>query len=471
MIHIPFYQLGNLAMIRLLPRTVSRPFLSRGYESVSLSNTITLPAVLTTPSSPPPSEITVSRLKNGITVLSNSCYSAISDLSIAVRAGARYQSEDNVGVTHFLLHNAFLTNRDRTGFRVTKELERIGATLSSDLTRDLLISTSRFTSGNIETVLENLSAVYSGPEFRRWEVSKDRVLLDLDRLHVHFDSIADDVLHKLSYRTGLGMPIYTPECRAGLVTHEDMLKYYNSRVNAENTFVVGTGVEHRELCRLVEEVVVPPVRPVTPPVPPRYFGKGESHIRLYGEDTQAVLAAEGVSAGSEDLPKYVVLQHLLGVENFVKRGSMSSTRLGVCAGQVSGACMRAVNINHSDTGLFGVVATAPGTQIRRLLEAGLSACRDVAKKGVPSSELTASKKRAKTAVLSQYEDTEQLHNSLLLQVAMSGKVSSAREMTDEIDKVTLEDVQSIARKITNARPNLVVTGNLVDPPYLDDLIK
>ena len=457
-------------MIRLLPRTVRRPFLSRGYESVSLSNSITLPAILTTPSPPPTSEITLSRLKNGITVLSNSCYSAISDLSIAVRAGARYQNEDNVGVTHFLLHNAFLTNTDRTGFRVTKELERIGATLSSDLTRDLLIFTSRFTSGNAETVLENLSAVYSGPEFRRWEVSKDRVLLDLDRLHIHFDSLADDVIHKLSYRTGLGMPIYTPECRAGLITHEDILKYYKSRVNAENTFVVGTGIEHRELCRLVEELMVPSLRQVPPPVTPRYFGKGESHIRLYGEDTQAVLAAEGVSAGDEDLSKYVVLQHLLGGESVVKRG-MSSTILGTCANQVSGACMRAVNINHSDTGLFGLVATAPGTQIRRLLEAGLSACRDVAKKGVASSELTASKNRAKTAVLTQYEDTELLHNSLLLQVAMSGRVSSAREMTDEIDKVTSEDIQGIARKITNARPNLVVTGNLVDPPYLDDLIK
>ena len=458
-------------MIRLLPRAVRIPFLSRGYESVSLSNSITLPAILITPSPPPTSEITLSRLKNGITVLSNSCYSAISDLSIAIRAGARYQDEDNVGVTHFLLHNAFLTNSDRTGFRVTKELERIGATLNSDLTRDLLISTSRFTSGNVETVLENLAAVYSGPEFRRWEVSKDRVLLDLDRLHVHFDSLADDVIHKLSYRTGLGMPIYTPECRAGLITHEDILKYYNSRVNATNTFVVGTGIEHRELCRLVEELMVPSVRPVPAPVTPRYFGKGESHIRLYGGDTQALLAAEGVSAGSEDLPKYVVLQQLLGDGNVVKRGSMSSTRLGVCASQVSGACMRAVNINHSDTGLFGLVATAPGTQIRRLIEAGLSACRDVAKKGVLSSELIASKKRAKTAVLSQYEDTELLHNSLVLQVAMSGKVSSAREMTDEIDKVTSEDIQSIARKITNAKPNLVVTGNLADPPYLDDLIK
>ncbi|KAI6659156.1 Cytochrome b-c1 complex subunit 2, mitochondrial [Oopsacas minuta] len=459
-------------MLRILPRTVQLPLLSRSfsYESVSLSHVIPLPPILATPSTPPPSEITVSRLKNGITIASNSCYSPISQLSIAIRAGSRYQDEDNLGVAHFLLHNAFLTNSDRTGFRVTRELERIGATLNSELTRDLLVSTSSFTSGYAESVLENLSAVYNGPEFRRWEVSKDRVLLDLDRLHIHFDSLADDVMHKLAYRIGLGMPIYTPECRAALISSEDMQKYYSSRVNADNTFVIGSGIEHKELSRLVEELFVPPVKQVSGVDIPRYFGKGESHIRLYGEDTQAVLTAEGVSIGHDDLPKYIVLQHLLGVENVIKRGSMSCTRLGKCATQVNGAAMSAVNINHSDTGLFGLVARAPGNQIKKLVKAGLSACREVAKNGVSSTELIASKNRAKSAVLSQYDDLETLHNTLMLQVAMTGAVSSGREISDRIEKVSSEDVQNVARKITIAKPNLVVTGNLVDPPYLDELI-
>ena len=459
-------------VLRVLPRTATGSFQRRSfsYESVSLSHSISLPPVLSTPTSPPAAEVTVSRLRNGVTVASNSCYSPISQISIAVRAGSRYQSEDNLGVAHFLLHNAFLTNSDRTGFRITRELERIGATLSSELTRELLVLSSAFTSGYTETVLENLSASYNGPEFRRWEVSKERVLLDLDRLHIHFESIADDAMHKLAFRTGLGNPVYTPECRAALVSHEEMLKYYNSRVNAENTFVIGTGIEHRELSRLVNELLVPPIKPVASPVPPRYYGKGETHIRLYGEDTQALLTAEGASAGSEELPKYLVLQHLLGIEDVVGRGSMSSTRFGQCASSVSGAVLRAVNINHTDTGLFGLRATAHGKDIRRLVEAGLSETRDIAKNGVSSGELTASKKRATSAVLSQCDALISQHDSMVLQIAMTGGVLSGRDMSDHIDRVTSADIQSIARKITNAKPNLVVTGNLVDPPYLDGLI-
>ena len=328
---------------------------------------------------------------------------------------------------------------------------------------------SVFTSGYGETVLENLTAGYNGPEFRRWEVSKDRVLLDLDRMHIHFESVADDAMHKLAYRTGLGSPVYTPECRAALISPEDMLAFYNSRVNAENTFVVGTGIEHRELSRLVNELLVPPLKSVASPAPPRYCGKGETHVRLYGEHTQALLAAEGVSAGSEELPKYLVLQHLLGAGNVVEKG-MSATRFGKCASKVSGAVLRAVSINHTDTGLFGLHATAPGKEIRRLVEAGLSVTKDISKNGVGSDELEASKKRAKSAILSQHDDLMCHHDSMVLQVAMTGAILSATDIIDRIDRVTSGDMESVARKITSYKLNLVVTGNLVDPPYLDGLI-
>ena len=458
--------------LRLLPRTAPRPCLSRAfsYESISLSQSISLPPVLSTHTPPPASEVTVSRLRNGVTVASNSCYSPLSQISIAIRAGSRYQSEDNLGVAHFLLHNAFLTNSDRTGFRVTRELERIGASLRSELTRELLIFSSVFTSGYAETVLENLTASYNSPEFRRWEVSKERVLLDLDRLHIHFESIADDALHKLTYRTGLGSPVYTPECRTALVSPGDMLSFYNSRVNAENTFVVGTGIEHRELSRLVNELLAPPNKPIVSPEPAKYYGKGETHVRLYGEDTQALLTTEGVSAGSEELPKYLVLQHLLGIENVVEKGNLSTTRFAQCAAKFSGAALRAVSINHSDTGLFGLHATAPGKDIRRLVEAALSVTRDIAKNGVGSDEMRASKKRATSAALSQQDDLMCCHDNMVLQIAMTGGVLSASDVRDKIDRVTPEEVQSVARKISSSKPNLVVTGNLVDPPYLDRLI-
>jgi len=87
------------------------------------------------------------KLSNGLIVSTIDTGSPVATISLTARAGARYETADNLGVTHSLRALAGKRTQNTTEVTLTRHIEQIGGTLSCSNSRDTITYTvqCRFT--------------------------------------------------------------------------------------------------------------------------------------------------------------------------------------------------------------------------------------------------------------------------------------------------------------------------------------
>ena len=82
-------------------------------------------------------EIKISRLGNGLTVASVDTASPVSHLAVVFRAGSRYETADEQGLTHHMRNAVGFDTKNFTGVQLLWQTGSAGANLSATTTRDL----------------------------------------------------------------------------------------------------------------------------------------------------------------------------------------------------------------------------------------------------------------------------------------------------------------------------------------------
>ena len=78
----------------------------------------------------------VSKLPNGLTVVSQDCHGAVASLGLHILAGSRYEGPAH-GTAHLLEHAAFrLGSSTRSGLKLQLDAERMGGSLSASAGRE-----------------------------------------------------------------------------------------------------------------------------------------------------------------------------------------------------------------------------------------------------------------------------------------------------------------------------------------------
>ena len=197
----------------------------------------------------PPEEVRISQLGNGITVASLENYSHRSNVSVFVRAGSRYEIYDQMGLTHVLRNCAFLASGGRSAFRIAREMDAIGSSLTATSTREHLIYSSDFLRGNLELVMDTLGTVISAPTFQPWEVKDQRPRLELDiaTFEAQPNLVVFEDLHSAAFRNALCNPLYSPKYNISKFTDQDLKAYVEEWFTGSRITIVGVGMNHDEL--------------------------------------------------------------------------------------------------------------------------------------------------------------------------------------------------------------------------------
>ncbi|MEQ2193962.1 Cytochrome b-c1 complex subunit 2, mitochondrial [Xenoophorus captivus] len=116
-------------------------------------------------------EVCVSRLPSGLVIASLENYSPASKIGVFIKAGCRYETPDNHGVTHLLRLASNLTTKGASAFKICRGIEAVGGSLSVTSSRENMMYTVDCLRDDIDTVMEFLINVTTAPEFRPWEVS------------------------------------------------------------------------------------------------------------------------------------------------------------------------------------------------------------------------------------------------------------------------------------------------------------
>ncbi|XP_033097464.1 cytochrome b-c1 complex subunit 2, mitochondrial-like [Anneissia japonica] len=448
--------------LRFISRSVSKRF-QTAQASAATADRNALPA----------QDAQVSKLANGLTVASLENYSPVSRIGIIVNAGSRYETTKNLGVTHCLRAFANLTCKGATTFSITRGLEDAGASLEASTTRDHMLYSINCLRDNLDIAGNYLISIAGGQEFRRWEVndSKYRVNIDLALAETQPQIDVMERLHGAAFRGNLGNSLFCPKYMLDAFTTDVLKDFVNTHFTAENMALVGVGVDHDTLKALGEKLAVQRGSKVNNAS--KYVGGVESRAQNRSELVHAAVAVEGAGIQNQDVLTLSVMQYLLGPEPCVKWGShMATSKLNQAAAKATQSPFHAscLNLSYADTGLFGFYVLGQANEMQSVLKAAMGQFGGLTKGNIDEKDFQRAKNQLKSSLMMQCEDQGTFFEHLAVQSLTTGNYQPLTDVLKQIDNIKPQDAVTVAKKVFNGKPVMVANGDLVNTPYLDELL-
>lgn len=244
-------------------------------------------------SAPSQVDVKVSTLPSGAILASVPSETPLARLAVVVRAGARYEPADQLGLTHILRSATGLSTEGYTSFGINRNIEYFGGRLSVTGTRDTMSYLLEM--HNDDDILVRqfgmLADTLSRPSFKAWELPENKERIEAELAIVEdtpFIKLAE-ALHSVAFKGGLRKSLYTPRHMLGQHTPEMLRKYVQTRFVAP--VIVGVGIDHSQLVDLVGTGLT--LGTSKPPACVCKFIGGETHIDSNSPLTYVALAGEG----------------------------------------------------------------------------------------------------------------------------------------------------------------------------------
>ncbi|XP_058476111.1 cytochrome b-c1 complex subunit 2, mitochondrial isoform X1 [Solea solea] len=418
-------------------------------------------------------DVHVTRLPSGLVIASLENYSPASKIGVVVRAGCRYETPENQGVTHLLRLASNLTTKGASAFKICRGVEAVGGSLSVTSTREDMTYTVDCLRDDVDTVMEYLINVTTAPEFRPWEVSDltPRVKLDKAIAAHNTQIVVLEALHEAAYKNALCNSLYCPDHMVGKIQSEHLHQFVQNNFTSARMALVGLGVDHAVLKQVGEQFLNIRSGAGTTGATAQYRG-GEARLASTGSSLlHSAVVSQSAAVGSSEALAFSVLQHVLGAGPHVKRGSSTTNKLvqGVSKATTDPFDVSAFNTSYSDSGLFGIYTISQAAAVGDVLKAALAEVKAVADGGVTAADLTRAKAQLKGQLLMSLETPEALLEAMATQALTAGSYTSPEEITKNIDNVSLTDVANAASKFVSGKKTMASCGNLVKTPFVDEI--
>lgn len=244
-------------------------------------------------------------------------------------------------------------------------------------------------------------------------------------------------------------------------------------VNGSNVVVVGTGSGSHE--KLVEDAgnaygslsSAGSGKEVGSVAEPSAFIGSDVRIRYDSHSNATVaLGFKGASWTDPKTMPLALMQTILG--SFTKSSGLGKNVASSMCQEVAdhdlASSISAFNLSYSDTGIFGVVATAPDNKLDDLLWYVMPNMVRMAH-GVSEEELVRSKIALKTQILSSFDGDIAVGEQLAHQIQTIGRVMPLAEMMARVDSLTMDDVKAAADEVINDQDHaLAAIGGIHELP-------
>ncbi|KAF3704599.1 Cytochrome b-c1 complex subunit 2 [Channa argus] len=419
-----------------------------------------------------PQDVQVTRLPSGLVITSLENYSPASKIGVFIKAGCRYETPDNLGVTHLLRLASNLTTKGASSFKICRGIEAVGGSLSVTSSRENMIYTVDCLRDDIDTVMEYLINVTTAPEFRPWEVSEltDRVKIDKALAAQSAQIAVVEGLHEAAYKNALCNSLYCPDHMVGSIHSENLHQFVQNNFTSARMALVGLGVDHSVLKQVGEQFLNIRSGAGTTGAKAQYRG-GEIRLPSSSSLVHSAVVSQSAAAGTNEAVAFGVLQHLLGAGPHVKRGSSASSKLvqGVAKATADPFDVSAFNTSYSDSGLFGVYTISQAAAAGDVIKAALAQVKAVADGGVTAADLTRAKAQLKGQILMSLETSEGLLEAMGTQALAEGAYHTPEEISKNIENVSLTDVANAAKKFVSGKKTMASNGNLIKTPFVDEV--
>ncbi len=366
--------------------------------------------------------------------------------------GSRYESEKMNGVSHYIEHLMFKgTKKRKSTLILTREIDRLGAEYNAFTSKNNTGYYIKVDSEYAEIAFDILSDMLFNSVFDPKEMTKEKGVI-VEELRMYKDNPImdiDNVFEDLLYAgCPLGWDVGGTEENVLNFKRADVLAYKEKYYQPANMTIVIAGDINGNVKELLEKYfgVQTGARRDFRKFKLSAFGSDKKQNRLAvrakkTDQVQMRLGFPGLKYQDE-------ANSIVGVMNTILGGSMSSRlfiqireRRGLAYSIYSGA------ENFEDTGHIYIGAGLEAKNINKAIEVIQNEIKKIIDKGVTKQELNDAKTHIRGKFSLAMEDSSFQATWYSREALFAKKITTPEEKLKEINKVTNEQIQSIAKKI------------------------
>jgi predicted Zn-dependent peptidase len=416
-------------------------------------------------------------LQNGLRVLTIPM-SSMESATVLVMAGAgsRYENRKNSGISHFLEHMAFKgTEKRPTAMDISSLIDGIGGEFNAFTGKETTGYYIKSAKDKIETSLDVLSDMLLNSKFDPTEIEKEKGVI-IEEINLYEDMPArkiGDIYEQLLYGdTPMGWDIAGNKDVIRSITKNDFISYLAEFYSASNlTVVVAGGIDSDKTVELVEKYFKPMKMFTTSSFEHMNETQNKPAFLIKQKQTEQIHIALGVRSIPISSPK----RYPLSILSAILGGGMSS-RLFHEIREKRGLAyyVRTSSDEYADV---GTVVTTAGVDPKRVLEALEVMIAEYSRvsrgeMGITNEELTRSKELLKGHLVLDLEDSRSVSGFYAHQELLEEKIENPSDVIEQIEKVTLEDVESVGKEFFKEETlNFALIGNFSDGQKVESLLK
>ena len=429
-------------------------------------------------------------LQNGLRILTvpQKNAQAVTVLAL-VGTGSKYEKKEENGISHFLEHMYFKGTKKRpSSMDVAETLDKVGGIYNAFTSEEYTGYFAKVAALHLELALDWVSDIFLNSTLPEEEVEKEKGVI-IEEINLHRD-------HPLSYVEILWSRLLYGDQPAGWdiagakksvagMTREKLIDYMKTQYAASNTIVsIAGNFDQSLVIQKVQEYFskIETAKPIEKPKvidapikPASAIGKAElieeqkePNLLLRPRQTDQTHLCLGVRAFNIFHPKRYA-QELLAV---ILGGMMSSRLFEEIRSKLGIAYyINCSNEANPDTGFIFAKAGLDNKNVEKGIFAILNEYKKISQKKIPEKELQKAKDylKGKTTLLLESSDAQA--SFYAGQELLEKKILTIEEIYDIIDKVTPDDIQTVAQTIFQPKNlNLALIGPFKDKQQFQKLL-
>lgn len=399
-----------------------------------------------------------SELANGLKVVSEKIpYVRSATVGAWVLNGSRNEKPAENGVSHFIEHMLFKGTSRHSAFQIAEAIEKVGGVLNAFTGKELTCYYAHVLDEDLPLAVRLLAEILTQSTFTPEDIQNEKevVLEEIKEANEQPDERIHEYFFQDLFGThSLSLPILGTAQTISNLSRPAVRRYFREHYTQGGIVLAAAGnIDHEALCELVATslAALAPSCSRAPSVSPNpaHFVK-----KRFENTLQSHICMGGLALPFADERKYsaLVLNTLLG-------GGMSS-RLFQLVREKHALCYNIYSYLEffADTGIFCIyTATDPKNtaMVVELIEREL----DLLRTGhLAEVQVENAKSQLKGGLMLGLEDTSSRMNRIAKMEIYLNRYYSLDDVIRGIERVTIDDVSSIARQLFN--PNGLVTSIL-----------
>ena len=403
----------------------------------------------------------ITRLPNGLRVVSyHMPHVETVSLGVWVGVGARHETENENGISHFLEHMAFKGTTTRSARLIAEEIEQVGGELNAATSLETTAYYARVLRGDVSLALELIADILRNPLYAVDELERERevILQEIAGTRDSPEDIAYDLFGATAYPAqALGRPVLGTKQTVKRFTADDIRAFLLTHYCADRMVVAAAGhVDHASFTRKAEALFGDMPAAVAGGdgrfAQAEYRGGFSASEKTF-EQAHLLIGFEGPSYREPAFYAAQVFSGLLG-------GGMSSRlfqevreRRGLCYSIFSSAW------GLGDTGMLSIYAATGKDMLTELVGVVGGELRSLADNAPDVREIERARAQLKVGLAMSLESSGARAEQIARHLLVHDRVIPAAELIARVEAVTAQDLSDYARQLLNSkRPTAVVVG-------------